>query len=209
MIRYSHVSLLILCRTKSEADWVTSDLGIQPSRVREDRLQRCSKEESRSETNSHTWVFDSPKTAEAADPTGRLLALADAIEPFGERLLSLDAQFKRFIDIVYHVTPQHSNGITGEFDWFRMPASLMRRFVAWNLDVSYETFWFNHPDWASPTNRNLLQRLSQWFRKQPNALKPTASTPLQRAVGKYPDKDQIPVLKEAIANGLRPLPNEK
>ncbi|HTS16953.1 MAG TPA: hypothetical protein VMP11_05215 [Verrucomicrobiae bacterium] len=98
---------------------------------------------------SSTWVFDSPKSAEAADPTGRLVGLADAIKPFGERLLSLDTQFKRFVDVVYHVTPQHSNGINGGFDWLRLPAVLMRRFAAWNLDVSWETFWFNHPDWVT------------------------------------------------------------
>lgn len=32
---------------------------------------------------------------------------------------------------------------------------------------------------------------------------------LQRVAGPYLDKEQIPILKEAIANGLRPLPNEK
>jgi hypothetical protein len=179
MIRYSDVSLLILCRTKSEADWITSDLGILPSQVREDKFQHWSKEAGQAETNSYTWVFNSPKDAETADPTGRLLALADAIEPFGDRLLSLDTQFKRFIDVVYHVTPQHPHGITGEFDWFRMPASLMRRFVAWNLDVSYEAFWFNHPDWVSPTNQSLIRRVLRWFRlrQPPTAPAPTVSTP--------------------------------
>ncbi|MCI0746173.1 MAG: hypothetical protein L0Y58_12275 [Verrucomicrobia subdivision 3 bacterium] len=32
---------------------------------------------------------------------------------------------------------------------------------------------------------------------------------LQQVAGQYLDADQIPVLKEAIASGLRPLPNEK
>jgi hypothetical protein len=32
---------------------------------------------------------------------------------------------------------------------------------------------------------------------------------LQQVAGQYLDKDQIPFLKEAIASGLRPLPNEK
>jgi hypothetical protein len=31
----------------------------------------------------------------------------------------------------------------------------------------------------------------------------------QQAMGEYLDKEQIPILKEAIANGLRPLPGEK
>lgn len=164
MIRYSHVRLLVLCKTKSDADLVTAHLGVQPSGVREDKSERWSKEEGRSEMVSYTWFFDSPKSAEAADPTGRLLALADAIEPFCERILSLDAQFKRFVDIVYHVTPQYPHGITGEFDWFRMPAVLMRRFAAWNLDVSYEAFWFNHPDWVNPARRSWWQRFTSCFR---------------------------------------------
>ncbi len=50
-------------------------------------------------------------------------------------------------DILYHITPQHARGVTGEFDWFRMPAELMRRYGAWDLDVSYESIWFDHPDW--------------------------------------------------------------
>jgi hypothetical protein len=32
---------------------------------------------------------------------------------------------------------------------------------------------------------------------------------LQQVAGQYLDKDQILILKEAIAGGLRPLPNEK
>jgi hypothetical protein len=166
MIRYSHVSLLVLCKTKPEADLVTEHLGIQPSRVREDKSQRWSKEAGHSEMISYTWVLDSPKSAEEADPTGRLVALADVIEPFGERLLSLNTEFRRFVDVVYHVTPQHPNGITGEFDWFRMPAVLMRRVASWNLDVSYLAFWFNHPDWVSPARRSWLQKVSKWFRSR-------------------------------------------
>jgi hypothetical protein len=166
MIRYSHVSLLISCKTKSDADLISAHLGIQPSQIRENKFQKWSKETGHSEVVSYSWVFDSPKSASEADPTGRLSALADAIEPFGERVLSLDSQFKRFADIVYHITPQHSNGITGEFDWFRMPAVLMRRLAAWNLDVSYEAFWFNHPDWVNPSSRNFLQKISNWFCKE-------------------------------------------
>lgn len=165
MIRYSHVSLLILCKTRPEADLITAHLGVQPSRVREDKSQRWSKEAGHSEMVSYTWVFDSPKSAEDDDPTGRLLALSETIEPFSERLSTLDTQFKRFIDVVYHVTPQHASGITGEFDWFRMPALLMRRFAAWNLDVSYEAFWFNHPDWVSPIRRSFFQQVAQWLRR--------------------------------------------
>jgi hypothetical protein len=166
MIRYSHASLLVLCKAKSEPDMITSYLGIQPSRVREDRVKGWNKEAGHSETISHTWMLDSPKNAEQAEPTGRLAALADAIEPFGGQLLSLDTRFRRFVDVVYHVTPQRPESITGEFDWFHMPAVLMRRFADWNLDVSYEAFWFDYPDWVSPVRRNWVQRVSNWFRKR-------------------------------------------
>ena len=49
--------------------------------------------------------------------------------------------------MIYLVTPQHVDGITGEFDWFRCPASLMKRISGWDPDVSYEAFWFDHPEW--------------------------------------------------------------
>ena len=166
MIRYSHVSLMILCKVKSDADLITAHFGVQPTTVREDKLNSWSKEAGHSQTISYTWVFDSPKCAQDANPTGRLLALADAIEPFGERIVSLDANFKRSIDIIYHITPQYPHGITGEFDWFCMPAVLMRRFAAWNLDVSYEAFWFDHPDWVNPSRRSWWQRFLSGFRSR-------------------------------------------
>ena len=87
------------------------------------------------------------------DPTSRLEALADAIEPFAERLDLPHLNVKCCIDIVYHVTPQHVGGITGEFDWFRCPAKLMSRISGWGLDVSYESFWFDHPDWQRLNTR--------------------------------------------------------
>jgi hypothetical protein len=150
MIRYSHVSLSILCNTRQDADFVTAHLGTQPSQVRESKSHRLSKKTGREERTHFSWSLDSPKSAEQADPTGRLWALANAIEPFGERLLSLDAQFHRHASVIYHLTPQQPTGIAGEFNWLWMPAALMRRFTAWNLDVSYEVIWFNHPDWVKP-----------------------------------------------------------
>ncbi len=80
-------------------------------------------------------------------PTARLSALADAIEPFADELVSLDPKFMRMIDIIYHITPQLIGGITGEFNWFRCPALLMANISGWNLDVAYEAFWFDHSDW--------------------------------------------------------------
>ena len=96
---------------------------------------------------THCWVFNSPVGHDDGDPTSRLKALADSIEPFSERLNLPDVNARCSIDIVYHVTPQHVGGITGEFDWFRCPAKLMSRIAGWGLDVSYECFWFDHPDW--------------------------------------------------------------
>jgi hypothetical protein len=115
---------------------------------------------------SFTWMFDSPKGPEETDPTGRLFALADAVEPFGNQLLSLDAKFRSYVDILYHLTPQRPNRITGEFEWFQMPATLMRRFVNWNLDISYETIWFDHSDSENSVHRTWLQKASNGLRKR-------------------------------------------
>jgi len=156
MVRYSHVSLLIPCEING-ADEITSYLGFQPSRIRESKMRTRQKDGRLQETITQAWMLDSPKDANA-NLTDRLYALADTIEPFSNRLLTLDSHHKRWIDIVYHTTPQHPNGITGAFDWFRMPATLMQRLALWNLDMSYEVFWFNHPEWKNPRSQN-------WWRK--------------------------------------------
>src|ERR1051326_4763664 len=127
MIRYSHVSLLIPCDTNGAAA-ITSALGVQPTRVRESRTQAQGDDGSWQESTHHTWMLDSPKSHADGDPTARLCALADIIEPFAAHLQSLRPQFYPWVDIVYHITPQHPHGITGEFDWFRMAADLMLRF---------------------------------------------------------------------------------
>lgn len=150
MIRYSHVRLLVLSDAEN-VDVLTQLLGIKPSEIEFDK--NAVPPPTRL---THTWCLDSPMGTEG-DPTARLEALAEIIEPFANRLVSIDTRFPRFIDIVYHVTPQHVGGITGEFDWFRYPAKLMAKISGWNLDVSYETFWFDHPDWA---RRNL-----PWWRQ--------------------------------------------
>jgi hypothetical protein len=163
MIRYSQVSLLIPCDSVSAAT-ITAALAVEPTRVREDKMQVRADDNSFQERVSHTWMFDSPKSHTDGDPTARLHALADAIEPFAARLQNIQTEYKPFVDILYHVTPQHPHGISGEFDWFRMPAELMRRFGAWDLSVSYEAFWFDHPDWIAK-RRGLLSRIIQSIRK--------------------------------------------
>ena len=112
---------------------------------------------------THCWLLNSPLGHDDGDPTARLEALADTIEPFAEQISSLPVKATSSIDIVYHVTPQHVGGITGEFDWFRCPAKLMSRVSGWGLDVSYECFWFDHPDWQRikyPWWQKLLGRLA-------------------------------------------------
>lgn len=160
MIRYSHVSLIVLCDSLVEADAVTKHLGVQPSRVRESKSDSWTKEGGRKENAPfYSWMLDSPKTAENGNPTIRLYALADTIEPFAPRLSSLQTRQPPSVDILYHCTPQHPHGVTGEFDWFSMSSELMRRYGAWNLSVSYEAMWFDHPDWVNPANRSLLRRV--------------------------------------------------
>ena len=152
MIKYSHVRLLILCNS-DDVEKINSHLGVDPTEVKSDDGKNF----------THTWCLDSPMNADG-DPTARLAALAEAIEPFADKVVSLDSKFPRFIDIVYHVTPQHVGGITGEFDWFRCPAQLMGKISGWNLDVSYETFWFDHPEWERlklPCWRQFLATISR------------------------------------------------
>jgi len=43
MIRYSHVSLIVLCDSLAEADAVTKHLGVKPSRVRENKSDSWTK----------------------------------------------------------------------------------------------------------------------------------------------------------------------
>ena len=158
MIRYSHVSLLIPCDTASAAT-ITTRLGVQPTTIRESDGMERRGDGSWQVSTHHAWVLDSPMSHADGDPTARLSALADVIEPFASRLPSIRPQFKPFVDIVYHVTPQRPNGVMGEFDWFTMPAELMRRYGAWDLCVSYESFWFDHPDWVSPKRRGWWSRI--------------------------------------------------
>jgi hypothetical protein len=166
MIRYSHVSLMILCDAENAAT-ITSILGVQPTRVRESKTQHRRDDDSWEERTHYTWMLDSPMSHTDGDPTARLYALADIIEPFAARLPSLAPQFQRWIDIVYHVTPHYPHGVNGEFDWFNLPLQLMRRYCAWDLSISYEAFWFDHPDWVSPKRRGWWRRVMELLRTWP------------------------------------------
>jgi len=155
MIKYSHVRLIILC-DQTGLELISNHLQTIPTGTEKSESLPPPKE------LTHSWYLDSPVDAAAGNPTTRLEGLADLIEPFGDSLITLDSKYKRFVDIVYHVTPQHVGGISGEFDWFSCPAVLMSRISGWNLDLSYESFWFDHPDWERlkhPWWERLLRRL--------------------------------------------------
>jgi hypothetical protein len=171
MIRYSHVSLLIPCDTESAAV-VTELLGVQPTAVRQSKTHGQRKDGNWEESIHYTWTLDSPKSHREGDPTARLYALADVIEPFALRLPGLRPRFSPFVDIVYHVTPQNPHGVTGEFDWFLMPTELMRRYSAWDLCVSYESFWFDHPDWVRPKQQGWWSRVIGSFGPRRPLVKP-------------------------------------
>ena len=147
MIRYSHVSLLIPCEL-ADAAQITVQLGVSPSEVAESMIREAG--DTMKEHVCHTWTLHAPMTADQGDPTARLWSLVEVIRPFADHLVALDGRWRRWIDIVYHITPQRAGGITGEFDWFQMPAGLMKLLGEWNLDVSYESFWFDHPEWQAP-----------------------------------------------------------
>lgn len=157
MIRYSHARLMISCKARDDAQVIDEALETDSGEVLEFKSQESTEEGGWIDRISYTWILDSPLGHGDGDAESRLTALADMIEPFSERLSQLRPRFDPWIDVVYHITPQHPHGVTGEFDWLRIPASVMRRFGAWDLSLSYETFWFDHPDWS-------LRSQSWWSR---------------------------------------------
>jgi len=149
MILRSHICLWINCKAE-EASEITAQLGIEPSEIRECPITQRQPDGTMAQKDCHAWVMNSPMSAEAGDPTARLSALAEVIRPFGDRLVSLDPRWRRWIDIAYWVTPQRPTGITGEFNWFRLPVKLMKDLSNWELHLSYEVFWHDHPNWKVP-----------------------------------------------------------
>ncbi len=162
MVRYSHVALTILVEDPGGKE-VSQYLGVLPTCVRESKGFRRNRSEAPLEAyTSYTWSFDSKKDI-SHQPIVRIHALLDEVELFSERLLSLDAKYHRWIDMLFHVTPQHSHGITGEFDWLSLPPKTMERIAKLQLSLSYEVFWLDHPDWRLPWHKRLLRKL-----KRPN-----------------------------------------
>ncbi len=141
MIRYSHVGLFIVC-DETDVSAITEHLGCAPTKVDYEPSDPI-----RSTGLTHTWRLDSPQSHSDGDPTARLEALLNIVEPFGDRLKTLDPRFSPWVDILFHVTPQRPHGVSGEFDWFRLPAPITKRLASLNLGLSYETIWLDHPDW--------------------------------------------------------------
>ncbi len=166
MIRYSHVSLMHICDTADEAEAVTTHLGVQPSRIRESKSHSWSKEKGHAEKISWSWMLDSPKSHTEADLPERLWALAETIQPFAERLQTLKSSRRPWVDIIYHNSPQYPHGVKGEFHMLMLPPDIMRRYSAWELMVTFEVFWFDHPDWVRPETQGRLGRFLQWFQKR-------------------------------------------
>ena len=160
MIRYSRVSLLIPCEL-SDAALITEHLGVSPSEVAASTETARRSDGTMTEEVKHAWTLHAPMTADQGDPTARIWSLVEVIRPFANRLVGLDTRWNRWIDVLYHVTPQRAGGINGEFDWFRVPAGMMKLLAEWNLDISYESFWFDHPDWQAPRR--------SWWRRAPRA----------------------------------------
>src|SRR5258705_9178586 len=107
MIRYSHVTLKILCDSAAETEAVTAQLGVQPSRIRESKSHSWSKEKGHAEKISWSWMLDSPKSHNEADLPERLWLLTEAIQPFAGRLQTLKPSHKPWVDIIFHNTPQY------------------------------------------------------------------------------------------------------
>lgn len=165
MIKHSHFRLSIFCDEAGLSE-VREHLAVSESNelVEFGTDEELSDQQRNQLVFSHHWHLNSPVGIEGC-PTTRLEALVRAIEPFGDRLGTLDERFPRYIDVVYNVTPQHPHGILGEFDMYCTPAKLMPQLAAWNLDVHYETIWFNHPDWKTPSSSWWKRLKSRWMSK--------------------------------------------
>jgi hypothetical protein len=151
-----------------------------------------------------SWMLDSPKSHTDGDQATRLYALADLIEPFALRLPNLRPRFNPRICIFYRFTPEHSRGINGGSDSFFMPAELMRRFGAWDLNVSYESFWFDATD-------QTRSRQPVWWRKVVDSMR-RGRKPRPVGADQLPTEEQrkqLCGLMHSVFNELRYLNGEQ
>lgn len=180
MLRYSHVALIIQLEDSS-GEAVTKHLGITPTSIRESTGQRRLPDGTWESYTSFSWFLDSKKDA-SHQPIARIHALLEEVESVADRLLALDAKYRPWIDMLFHAVPQHPRGVTGEFDWLSLPAETMGRIARLQLTLSYEVFWFDHPDWRLPWHRKLWRKLKggpEGNLQTPSEDVPTASAPSQ------------------------------
>jgi hypothetical protein len=71
-----------------------------------------------------------------------------------KRLRTLQTKHRPWVDIIYHNTPQYPHGVKGEFHLLMLPPDIMRRYCARDLIITYEVFWFDHPDWVRAKPRS-------------------------------------------------------
>jgi hypothetical protein len=125
---------------------VTEHLGVQPTKIHEATLRSGKPGGKITVQQKYFWQLDSPK-GEIFEPIVRLDALVNLIAPFSEKLISLDSRYRRMVDLVVPRIAQRADGrITGAFDWFMISPSIMSKLGAWDLLLSYETFWFDNPE---------------------------------------------------------------
>jgi hypothetical protein len=189
MIRYSHVALIIPLEDSS-GEAVTKHLGIVPTGVRESKGLRSSSAGVLVPHTSYCWFLDSKKDA-SYQPIERIHTLLEEIEPFADRLLTLDSKYRRWVDMVFHAVPQHPHGIMGEFDWLSLPADTMARISRLQLMLSYEVFWFDHPDWRLPWHKRLWRKIKS-TPNTPPLQTPTSGTPAAGAPVASPPDAAVP-----------------
>jgi hypothetical protein len=162
MMYLSHCCLRIWSETAgaAEIETITADLGCPPWEIVESpvTILKTDGSGSREDRVNYFCVLNSPLSAKQASPADRLLALIDVIRPFSERLASLDSRWGRTIDIVESFTVRP--GAAPDCDWFRIPAAAVKALGEWNVNFSYETFWFKEPD-EKPVRRTWWERCWQ------------------------------------------------
>jgi hypothetical protein len=143
MVKDSEVALIISLKEPTGSG-VTTHLGVSPTQIRESKGSSRTPAGEMESRVFYSWVLHSPKD-QTFQLTARLEALVAAITPFSERLVSLDPSYRRWIDIVYQITPQEPTKRQSVLvEGFHVPHGTFKKLGAWNLSISYETFYFDH-----------------------------------------------------------------
>src|ERR1700730_633413 len=126
MTRASVVRLQIHCEATDEAV-ISAHLGVEASGFVPVQSNVLQPDKTYAPVvHCYVWHLDSPQIE--GDLGFRLSALADLIAPFAHRLATLDSRFHPVIRSYY------------QSPWieFILKPTLMSRFAAWNLPISYE-----------------------------------------------------------------------